>query len=140
MVNIWYQLDVIIVCDLLAEPLTSQASYLLLPLQSQSHTKRVNLKFHAILCLCFLSFTVIHLQFEQPTYTFSEDTQTSDAIIKIVISNYDKLVIEHDISVTVVGFPRASNATNDGMINDTMVSMHMGTCIHMYAHAGCLSG
>ena len=65
----------------------------------------------------FLSFTVIHLQFEQPTYMFSEDTQTSDATIKIVISNYDELVIEHDVSVTVVGFPNASNATHDGMNN-----------------------
>ena len=79
-------------------------------------------------------FTVIHLQFEQPTYTFSEDTQTSDAIIKIVISNYDELVIEHDVSVTIVGFPNASNATHDGMNNDTVVSME--TCIN--THAGYL--
>ena len=74
----------------------------------------------------FVSFTVIHLQFEQQNYTFSEDTETSDAIITVMISNYDELDINHDVSVTLVRFASASNATHYGMVN-----------IHNFFKSGC---
>ena len=82
----------------------------------------------------FISFAVIRLQFGQQNYIFSEDTQTND--ISIVISNYDELVIDHDVSVTLVGFSHDSNATHDGMNNNTVMYIY-NTCINMYPHAGC---
>lgn len=55
---------------------------------------------------------MILLEFEFSNYTFSEDTSISDAEIAVVIANYDDLVINNIVDVTVITLPNEnSNAT-----------------------------
>ena len=61
-------------------------------------------------------FTVIQLQFEKVSYTFSESTTVNDTVITIMIANYDELEITNDTFVPVVAMITGSNATQgDGM-------------------------
>ena len=59
-----------------------------------------------------LIHAVIQLEFGAVSYTFSEDS--SDAVISIVIANYDEVVIENTVSVTVI-VEDPGNTTVSGM-------------------------
>ena len=57
--------------------------------------------------------TAIELQFEQMSYMFLESI-ASDAVVNIVIANFNQLIIENDVSVAVNINPSATNATENG--------------------------
>ena len=66
------------------------------------------------------SVTVIYLGFEFPNYTFSENTSVSE--IAIVIENYDDLVINNDIEVTVYTLPHPDSNATEQLTGDGMFS------------------
>ena len=70
------------------------------------------------LCKFFALLIVIFLGFEFSNYTFSEGTSISDAEVAIVIQNYDELMINNAVDVTVITQPNVDdNATNRTMGN-----------------------
>ena len=54
---------------------------------------------------------VVVLEFVQESYTFSETTPFSDAVISIMITNYDELVIQNDVIVNIIFQNDLDNAT-----------------------------
>jgi len=66
------------------------------------------------------SVAVIYLGFQFSTYTVSENTSVSN--ISIVIENYDDLVINNDIEVTVYTLPQPDNNATEQSTGDGMFS------------------
>ena len=46
-------------------------------------------------------FAVVVLEFGEVNYTFPEINSTSDAVLSVVIANFDDLVINDQVSVTI---------------------------------------
>lgn len=80
---------------------------------------------------------VIYLKFENSTYTFSEDTSVSDAEIAIVIENYDNLIIDYAVEVTVITAPNINSNATEHTVGDGMFLFHfsevfLSICKHIH--------
>ena len=55
------------------------------------------------------------LEFGEVNYTFPENTtSTSDAVLSVVIANFDDLVINDQVSVTIASTMSGNATTTDG--------------------------
>ena len=71
------------------------------------------LQFRAIY-LCFV-FAVVVLEFGEVNYTFPENTtSTSEAVLSVIIANFDDLVINDQVSVTIASTMSGNATTTDG--------------------------
>ena len=82
---------------------------------------------------------MILLEFEFSNYTFSEDTFISDAEIAVVIANYDDLVINSIVDVTVITQPTDSSNATEHNGNGMFLHCSQGYTFAIYLSIDVLS-